>query len=203
MKELELVFHGECHHIFSDDIRSSSCIKRYFEIHEPLNGKFTRIAVCNEYLRLKVRELEYSNTKPYWINDPYSYYFHVVKEIISEYTGDLIWIPTYGTKTNPILRFPVCKRPYIYSEYKFSDVLKIIIDREEYISTSFQRLIFSSIRKIAEYLLTFKKYKKEETRINVLLNRLQKQPYFSDYNYADLTELFLLMYQLQLNLKLL
>ena len=48
---------GECEHLMGYDIHSDRCLKRYFNVFDPVMGCDRRVAFCNDYLRLKLHHL--------------------------------------------------------------------------------------------------------------------------------------------------
>ena len=196
----EGIYHGECCHIFSDDIRSSDCIRRYFEI-TPLRGEMKRIIVCNEWLRLKVRENAYK-----WGNDYYRGcrpYEYTVEEIVHEYfpMGDVFFRKEDQSRINPSFTYCICRRPYLVGKIKLFDAVKLLIDMQEDFNSSefnyeFIYQAYSQIHEVARYLDKYAKYKRQTEKIRLLLNHLNAHTYDTE-NPQRLIKLFLIFFEIQ------
>jgi len=195
----EGIYHGDCCHIFSDDIRSSDCIRRYYEI-TPLRGPRKRIIICNEWLRLKVRENACKWRGSYRSYRPYEY---TIEEIVSEYfpIGDLFMRKEDVDKINPAFTYCICKRPYLVGKIKLFDAVQLLIDMQEnFNSTEFnQHFIertYFHIHEVARHLDKYAKYKRQTEKIRMLLRHLNQHTCNTE-NPRRLLELFLLFFEIQ------
>lgn len=194
------IYHGECCHIFSDDIRSSDCIRRYYEI-TPLRGERKRIIVCNEWLRLKVRENAYKWKDNYFRT--LRTYEDTIEEIVNEYfpVGDLFYRKEDRSRINPTFTYCICKRPYLVGKIKLFDAIKLLVDMQENFNCSefnhqFIECAYAQIHEVARYLDRYAKYKRQTAKIRLLLNHLNSHT-FDTENPRRLIELFILFFEVQ------
>jgi hypothetical protein len=195
----EGIYHGECCHIFSDDIHSPDCIRRYYEI-TPLRGERKRIIICNEWLRLKVRENAYKWKGTYRNYNPYEY---TIEEIVNEYfpIGDLFYRKEDQSRINPTFTYCICKRPYLVGKIKLFDAVKILIDMQENFNFNefnhqFIEQAYSQIHEVAAYLDKYAKYKRQTEKIRHLLRHLNSHS-FDTENPRRLIELFIQFFEIQ------
>ena len=189
--ELKTVYYGECCHIFSDDITSSDCIRRYYDIADPLDNINLRLIVCNEHLRLMVREYKFKNPD---LNNYYCYE-HTVCNIIEsvikskyriEYGLD-IWHNYAGTDTciDPLVSYPVCKRPYILKYNKLSELITYMTEIAGNNGWYNFDVIFDSINStlinLGRHYQRYAKYKKYHNDIFKIIGKLNNQARCSDY----------------------
>ena len=196
----EGIYHGECCHIFSDDIHNPDCIRRYYEI-TPLRGERQRIIVCNEWLRLKVRENAYK-----WSGDCRAYrpYEYTVQEIVNVYfpvDGSFPFRKEKQSRVNPSFNYCICKRPYITSEIHLFDAVNLVMESQENFSLhefndSFLTQIYSQIYEVARYLDKYNKYKRKKEEIRLLLRHLNTLN-FDPRNNDRITKLFILFFEIQ------
>ena len=201
MNDSENIYYGECHHIFSDDIQSPDCIHRYFEI-TPLRGKKKRIIVCNEYLRLKVRENVFNWGGDYYRScRPYEY---TVEEIVNEFcpvSNHIFYSKEERNRINPTFHYCICHRPYLTSKIKLFDAVKLLIEMQENFNSSefnreFIEQSYSQIHEVASYLDKYAKYKRQTEKIRKLLRHLSYHN-FDTENPKRLMELFLQFFEIQ------
>ena len=211
----ELIYYGECHHIFSDDITNDSCIKRYFDINDPLTDLNIRLVICNEHFRLMVREHKHKNKKEF-VSEYHETdsYIDVLKNIIREYIGSKYKFETYqysynmfncggiGTVINPLVSYPICSRPYIYKYALLYDLIDFMINKGNYYNSE---IIFDCIKRaligVSQHLLKYAKYKYYHDDINKAIGRLAGERYMTDsrdrYDPVNYTSLMTILFELQ------
>lgn len=167
------IYYGECHHMFSDDIRSSDCLHRYFDIHDLENNHY-RLIVCNEYLRLKVREDHFKNN---WHRYERCY-IGVVEDILLDVYPYNYKLKDISSNINPILRYAICERPYIIRSIDLFNALNIVLYKSDGSNYRLREIIYRELSKILNELLKYAKYSKYHTRANVLKNKIK--PYITD-----------------------
>jgi len=197
---MEDIYYGQCEHLFTDDIRSSDCVKRYYEI-TPLHGDTKKIIVCNEYLKLKVRENTIKWRKDY---RHYRAYEDTIEEIVNEFipvSDSSFYNKNTFNKINPSFDYCVCQRPYITSKIKLFDAVKILrygyenFNLYEYNRAFLERTYFH-IYEVARYFDKYCKYKKQSENIRKLLTHLNYHNFDSE-NSQRLIELFLIFFEIQ------
>lgn len=56
LEDIETIYHGKCEHFDCNNIRSRLCIKRYYFPYNLRTGKQFKLAICNEFIKLKFHE---------------------------------------------------------------------------------------------------------------------------------------------------
>jgi hypothetical protein len=85
--------HGDCHHLHTNgDINNNYCIKRYINVFDVYSCSDVKIAVCNEYMRLKCHEAFHaSKYNNYGIWEARKILIDQTKQIISEHINIKQW----------------------------------------------------------------------------------------------------------------
>lgn len=187
------IYHGQCEHLDCDDIRSSSCQKRYFDLFDPYKTEVYRIIVCNDYLRLKLREkMEMSY---------HSRLNQVLYEIFNVYLTKEIQYFWHGPNkaNNPLMSYCVCNRPYVTSYITLHESVRIITTWEHsYYSVyhqMFRERVIDLVKSTAEYFMKFQKYRYQEMKIKDILKKLQR--YQNCHDSKIYSELFLIFFEIQ------
>lgn len=195
-QERKDVYYGECHHIFSDDIISSDCIHRFFNVNIPTHNFYGRVIVCNEYFRLRVREYRY-NSDGY--RDKRSI-DEVTKEIILDalkidsivfrndtFGGYAFDGYSFGQKNNrdDIMRgvaYAICQRPYITLNVSLELAVNTLSDTS---SSSYSYELrcstYNRLNYLATRVLKLAKYKKYHNQVYQIMNKIM--PYKHHYEY--------------------
>lgn len=179
----QTIYYGDCHCYHCSDIKSSSCLKRFYTcIDKQFNT--IRIAVCNSYIRIKIHNK---------INDEgriYSsrYYDDTINDIVREVTGLKIGYlrDDRGGSHNILdrtLRISVCNKPYISASISIVEAIKTIseIDFWHPNVSVIHCEIIHNLRGYAEVIKRYIKHKKNYNTIQSLLNKLEGR-YTGDYN---------------------
>jgi hypothetical protein len=200
MDQQEYIYHGECHHIFTDDIRGNDCIKRYFTVYDYLKNKELIIAVCNEALRLEVREF---NLNRDWY---YNSYLRISEKIISEY----IPIKDIRNKNlnifNPSFSIKVCNRPFLTTDvYLFDAIESIIINRSKGPCGMFyfnmRQRVYDQLLSVVNRTMKLKSIsKKHKDQMSVVANQLIKGSYCRQLSEETITKLFITFFEVQTKL---
>jgi len=168
----------DCHHLDCDDIESSDCLKRYYNILDPIRKERYRLAVCNDHLRLRIiRKKNDYNFEHY---PDSSIYNEVIKDIVSEHLDlKLNRYPSEEFQQNkPIyLSIPICGRPYImYTENIFTAMQRWINVTDYLRLYGEDYAVMSSIKnrlcQVLSVMNNQMKFKKDFHRIGVLSRKL-------------------------------
>lgn len=206
----EYIYYGECHHIFCDDIRTESCIKRYYEVFDINDFKVKIIAICNEFVRLKVREKHFANDYKYY-NTPYE---AVICEIImnqleiNQHWRHYQYIRIDVNNIDPVIMYCVCERPPMFCEVKLSHAITLLqsVDYLHQTTSSFNFLyhyliknVINTISQMISYYSKHGKYSYQSKNMESIMNFLNKNRYGigEDYVSGKLSELFIIFLEIQ------
>ena len=177
------VYYNECHHLYCDDIEDRSCLKRYFNVFNPLKQKQYRIAVCNEFIRLKYQEYrsEDRNLSNYIRYYESRWYERVVKEILEDEMKlyPKSWTTqSFQIKKKVFISIPICERPYLYYETGLFDYMKTLSPCEHFGSVSLPYNINEAIKnRLSQVLSTmsgYMAYKVDHRKIKALIKKLNE-----------------------------
>lgn len=220
---METVYYGECHHLFCDNIKSSDCLKRYFDISDPIHNINIRIAVCSDYIRLKLKNKAVNDEHWDKWNRNERKYRDIVEEIIDDVlydagirTGNKVNTPTGYGCDEYVLRdankvsYPICFKPYIYLNTSLREAIDYIISDKvnfNYSSYVLKHIIDNKMELLCAHYSKYAKYKKYRDAININLKRVLKygnvgryrrtdEGWVEDYKLAY-TDLFTLLFEIQ------
>lgn len=208
--DTEYVYYNECHHLYCDNIKSQECLKRYIDVINYNNRNYT-VIICNEYIRLTIKQkikefeekLDYNNLD-YYLKYRSSLYEMIIEEIIEEVVPDIdiTCIRNYNSNINPIVNYRICSRPSIIRRIDLFTAVELSIDLGlMHISNSFYGAILNSIYNVIKYLSKYEKYSKYEKEIEHITKKLK--PWNCDTkNDQRITELFIIFFEIQTNLKI-
>jgi hypothetical protein len=143
---METHYIGDCHHLFCNDIENNNCLKRYFVVNDYWHSfKQHRIAICNDYIRLKINEAIAKHDNKYLSNwDKKMIIYSVVEQEISSFlhVNDefTIWhnnlnIGSSKSKfINKDIIIEICERPFIGINIDYKEFLMLFnnIENMEY-----------------------------------------------------------------------
>lgn len=170
---MKTIYYGKCEHLYADDITDRRCLKRYFICNHPNQYDVIRIAICNDYLKLKTNELLFENNKDkyyYSIRGSAYYSLCICEEIISEvlkkeFNYDIGRYYGYiGYNERNLLKYfiaiPAIKDDYL--DYNHTINLYYNLNLKSAIEIYFEKGYFKEeiINVITEYLKRIDKYKK-------------------------------------------
>jgi hypothetical protein len=132
---METIYHGQCEHLFCDDIESKNCLKRYFRIYDIEKNEIYRISVCNDFFRLKLRQEMIHLDEYDWRAKDY-FVSKILEDILSEY----IFIknnPYYPNKSlrlipfsKQIISIQICDRPNLYQNILLTDAINLSLKHQ-------------------------------------------------------------------------
>ena len=175
----EKEYFGDCEHPWSNGIEDKSCLKRYFKINDFNKDKSYTLIVCNEYIKLKMKEWS-ANTQfnPYIRNEAEYKYQEIIESIIREKTEintGLGGLMAKRNNINPKVTFYVCKRPYIYYTVSFYEWLKkLATTKNRVIYTELYYKLESAFYQITDYMIRYVKYKSDHQKIKSLRNNFSE-----------------------------
>lgn len=190
------IFHGQCEHLFTDDIHSDDCVKRYFEVFDPYKEKVQRIVICNEYLKLLVRTKQYEKQEHTYYGSPFD---NVMENVFDQYTVTKIhaWMER-GSESNPTVRYTVCQRPHLCSQIRLFEAIRIITTWDyppSIMHCNFRDRVVESVRRTAEYYHKYAKYKYQWIEIRRLIKGLDR--YYNCFDEKIYKDLFLIFFEIQ------
>ncbi len=190
---MDLQYHNECCCLFAEGVRDIKCIKRYYNVADYDNDKFKTIAICNELVRVKVREFIYrkgdnSYIKQYVVSD-------IIESIIQENINIQSTVKRWHYYGNDLfdatLYVSVVERPNIYRTFSLKEALDLYLNGNNMIS---QPLLYA----VENYLnnIIYKKYKTKYADLIRIIKKLRKS--YGEQRTLLTTELFVNIHKLNI-----
>lgn len=186
-----------CGCLFENRTESDGCLKRYFVVLIPENEEWVRLAVCNEYIRLKINE--------HLIKKDYGSMEIRAREVISDIIIDELnldahlfnnhtrWQRRGNDLFDKTIDIVTCEKPYMKAYYTMREALEHSLNGNRMIK-------HRTLDVIREYISTMEyvKYKSKYKTLSTIVNKIDKE-----FSPDELQILFteLLVAVLQINAK--
>ena len=194
--DVKLIYYGDCQHYFCDDVRSSFCIKRYIDVVNCDKQEY-RIAICNDYIRLKIKENDINNCNGY-----YNGYHKVISDIVFELVPNSYNRNHIISKINPEYQYKICDRPYLTRYVDLFTAVGLIHDSPwaNYGSKEFRERTYFHLSNVVKHMATYKKYGRYKKEINSIMLHLKPWE-FDTKNSTRITKLYTIFFDIITNLK--
>jgi len=189
----DLEYHNECCCLFADGVRDIHCIKRYYNVADYDNDEFKTIAICNELVRVKVREFIYRNGDNNYIKQ------YVASDIIESIIQENINIQStverwhyYGNDLfDSTVGVTVVDRPNIYRNFSLKEALDLYLNGNNMITQPL-------LNTVDNYLNNniYKKYKNKYADLIRIIKKLRKS--YGEERTLLTTELFVNIHKLNI-----
>ena len=188
----DLEYHNECCCLFADGVRDIHCIKRYYNVADYDNNEFKTIAICNELVRVKVREFIYRNGDNNYIKQ------YVVSDIIESIIQENINIGSTVKRWqlgndlfDTTVEVAVVERPNIYRTFTLKEALDLYLNRNNMIAQPL-------LNTVDNYLNNniYKKYKNKYADLIRIIKKLRKS--YGEERTLLTTELFVNIHKLNI-----
>jgi len=188
----DLEYHNECCCLFADGVRDIHCIKRYYNVADYDNDEFKTIAICNELVRVKVREFIYRNGDNNYIKQ------YVVSDIIESIIQENINIGSTVKRWqlgndlfDTTVEVAVVERPNIYRTFTLKEALDLYLNRNNMIAQPL-------LNTVDNYLNNniYKKYKNKYADLIRIIKKLRKS--YGEERTLLTTELFVNIHKLNI-----
>ena len=188
----DLEYHNECYCLFADGVRDIHCIKRYYNVADYDNDEFKTIAICNELVRVKVREFIYRNGDNNYIKQ------YVVSDIIESIIQENINIGSTVKRWqlgndlfDTTVEVAVVERPNIYRTFTLKEALDLYLNRNNMIAQPL-------LNTVDNYLNNniYKKYKNKYADLIRIIKKLRKS--YGEERTLLTTELFVNIHKLNI-----
>jgi hypothetical protein len=162
----EIVYFGNCHHYNNKpwDINSFRCLKRYIDFFDITDFKRKKLAVCNEFFRLKFIE---SKVDSYYSDG--IIYIETIEGIFRDYGIDVhYWRRNeFGLKSLLNFKYIVSDRPYVYGKVDFEFFI------ENYLKFNYENQLYLKTQTVnfLNYILKYAKYKKAHKEAKKIISR--------------------------------
>jgi hypothetical protein len=127
----EIIYHGECHHWGSDYIESDRCLKRYYDIFDVKTNSVKRIAICNEYIRLKYHEYVNKSSNPQWLSKS-EIATRIIRDCLLQHVDNSIFVELEWNcrKRQSIcyVKIILCDRPWIIEHISLETALVLYLE---------------------------------------------------------------------------
>ena len=203
----ECRYYGSCQHleVYNNDIKSDKCLKNYYKIYDVSKNKSFHVAVCNQYIKLRISQISHHNfINAAGYNRSKEIEFDLfIKDMCKHYLPNNLGIgyARLAYKPNaPLLSraftYAVMTKPYVYSTITIQEALSIFIDNGFHWNneTGFKDNLLYRLRIVCNEMLGFAKYKKSYGIINSALNGIKKSnngTYFIDERGMDVNKLLI------------
>ena len=173
----KMIHHKECCCYFAYGTQDEDCKKRYYTITD-LDYNTTTLAVCNEYIRVRIGEMRNSEESKYgrmYIVD------QVIRGIIIEEIKDLEgfdlkhsflgdWVYNSSNKYDlgdRNISIEICQRPSVYINFSIVNAIEYLKETSNY------KLKKEVKHELKDYLSTIR-YKKYKTRYSDIIRMINK-----------------------------
>jgi len=189
-------YHQECACLFTQDVMSDRCLKRFYRVRDVKNDNFKRIAICNEYVRLRVNNLIAA--------DEYRCENYLAREAVEQILSEHVEIKKrntliFGYQNNDLLESDVsicvCDRPYITSYYNVREAAKMAINGNRIITQPLMDYISNYLER-----MQYKKYKTRYKLINSLMKKIERE-YDDQTRSLMINEMFIELWKMDINNK--
>lgn len=174
-----------CYHNLGVD--SNECLKRTFNVKNPVKGGTMSLQICNEWIRLNV-----SNNN-LLINDAKQCALDVIEDIMLDLITETcpsfkvhqFWGGNTASIMDRIIYIFICESPKVMVKVKVSDAINCIINTESYgVSPLYERVLDSLFQWFNE-----KKNVKKYSKVLQLISKIKRDRHRRN-NDSILTELF-------------
>jgi hypothetical protein len=176
---MELKYIGECEHLDNwSGIKSLRCKKRFFNVFNPVSGKYERIAFCNDYLKLHMQH--HINQFDHCSYDVSNGCKHELTKLIRKAINLEGYDQYLATRKQPVIRdisFLICHRPFVHVVVPFREAV------EWYLKNHNSDLWYELKDAVIDFMYSKERYKKYKTvchNLSVMVNKLKHTCYTQD-----------------------
>ena len=194
----DVVYGKECACLYANSTVEDRCLKRYYQILLPDVYELKYVAICNDYVRLRLADFKIK--KEYSYSNDASDARKVICEIIAEELNikkEYLYADWRNHGSNELfdreVSFEICDRPNMYLYYPMREA----IEKAMTSGRPFRSKVVSVIR---DYIETIE-YKKYKTKYKSLFPILKKIKSESREEYLEILFSELLVTILQVNVK--
>jgi hypothetical protein len=190
---MDLQYHNECCCLFAEGVRDIKCIKRYYNVADYDNDEFKTIAICNELVRVKVREFIYRNGD----NKHIQHYIasDIIESIIQENINIQSTVKRWQSSGNDLFDSKVyvlvVERPNIYRTFSLKEALDLYLNGNNMITPPLLDTVDSYLNNII-----YKKYKNKYVDLIRIIKKLRKS--YGEERTLLTTELFVNIHKLNI-----
>lgn len=186
----ERIVHTECACLENYDSLDDRCLKRTFFVCDIKNSTYKYISVCNEFLRLKLKQENPSS---------YSYSYFKIDNVLVDIFRNYMYVPEFKNQygggndiINSYITYNVCERPSIYRYIPIMDAIEMVLNSRNYL---LDEPLFNNISYYLERV-TYKKYKTKYADCKRLMNKIKRS--YNEERENLITELFIKIYELNI-----
>lgn len=171
----DIVYGKECSCLFANSTVEDKCLKRYYQVVLPETNELKYVAICNDYVRLRLADFRIKN-KYHYRNEAYEAEKVIFEIVAEELNIEKRYIYTDWRKSNSNelfdreVSFELCDRPYMHLHYPMREAIEKAIKSDR----RFKEKVVVTIRDYVE-TMNYKKYKSKYKSLSPILNKIKKE----------------------------